>query len=101
MPKLDRFERLIFVDCVRGGREAGTLYRFGLEDLESGKSAVSLHDMGVFEALQLERLTGGLPAEVVFFGIEPSIVQPGLRVSRPVRRGVHRAVDAILKEIGG
>jgi hydrogenase maturation protease len=46
MPRLDRFDRLIVVDCVRGGREAGTLYRFGLEDIEGAARTVSLHDMG-------------------------------------------------------
>jgi hydrogenase maturation protease len=101
MPRLDAYGRIIFVDCVRGGGEAGTLYRFGLEDITRGDSAISLHEMGVLEALQLERLTGVVPRDVIFFGIEPSCVQPGLQVSPPVRSGVQRAVDAILNEIGG
>ncbi len=97
--EMDRFDKLIIVDAARGGKEPGTVYRFRLEDVRSTQPAVSLHDVGVVEALKLESLTGRIPEEVVFYGIEPCKVELSMGLSEVVRKKISYTAEAIVREL--
>ena len=55
--ELANFDKLIIIDVVRGGEEPGAIYRFEIGDIEAAKGThISLHDVGIYEALRLEGL---------------------------------------------
>jgi len=96
---LNRFDKLIIVDVAKGGKKPGTVYRLKMDDIRSGGSSISLHDMGVVESLKLESLVGMVPEEIVFFGIEPKNVELTMEISLPVKRKIAYVVDKIIEEV--
>ena len=50
---LKDFKKLIILDVARGDQPSGTVYRFGMDDVKSGDVLISLHDIGVVDALRM------------------------------------------------
>jgi hydrogenase maturation protease len=114
--QLAGYQKLIIVDAVHGGATPGTIFRFGLEDVLGAKrqmhprprslAALSLHDVGVIEALMLERLATSTSSSrlatawgsVVFIGIEPDRVEPSMELSPTLKQRLPVLVQAILEE---
>jgi len=93
---------LIVVDAVHGGESPGTIYRFELEDIEKAGTtgtSFSLHDIGVVEALGLERLVYRIPKEIVVIGIEPQRVALSMELSPTIERKLPALVQAVLGEL--
>jgi hydrogenase maturation protease len=98
--ELKRFDKLIVVDAVRGGKPPGTMYRFALEEVEETRELMlSLHDIGVVETLTLERLIHRIPEEVVFIGIEPEKIEPSMELSPALKEKLPILIQRVLKEI--
>jgi len=95
--------KLIFVDCVRMGEEAGTLRRFRPDEVRSKKRCAhrSLHEGDLLETLALARELGSLPADVVIFGIEPQHVEPGLDLSPALAARLEEYAEQVLREARG
>jgi hydrogenase maturation protease len=98
--ELRGYDKLIIVDAVHGGEPPGTVYRFTFEDIQGMKGcAISLHDFGVVESIQLERVVARVPEEIVFYGIEPERVQLSMELSPLIREKVEYVVRKILEEL--
>jgi len=94
------FEKLIIVDAVHGGGEPGSIYCFNMDDVEKKVGVfLSLHEIGVIEALKIEKLTGKLPEKIVFLGIEPYTVEPGMELSAVISARMEKLLEKVLKEI--
>ncbi|MFW6139227.1 MAG: hydrogenase maturation protease [Spirochaetota bacterium] len=99
-PLLNGFDRVIVVDAVRGGGEPGKVYRFTLEDIANNETAaISLHDIGIFQAFSMEKLQGRGPREVVFYGIEPGDIRLSLELSGQVLEKIDTVVHMIIDEL--
>jgi hydrogenase maturation protease len=96
---LREYEKLIIIDVARGGQPPGTVYRFLLDDVKGNQALISLHDIGVVDALRMERLVGGVPETIVFFGIEPHVVEFSIGLSSPVRKRLPYLVDRVMEEL--
>jgi hydrogenase maturation protease len=94
--------RLVVIDAVRGGGEPGTVYksRLGRDDLAAVRlpGGVSLHDMGLFEALAAAERLERLPEEVVITGVEPLRMEPSLELSEQVRRSLPSLINSVIEE---
>ena len=101
--------RVIVIDAVRvapgsstGQAEArpGTILRFGPESM-AAKTApgLSLHEVGLLEALLMARHLGCEPREVIVFGIIPADLGPGLDLTPPVAAAVPRVIDLVRQEL--
>ena len=104
--RLDPSEPLVVLDAVRGGGPAGSVYRLRLDALGGGAAAaagppVSLHELSVAPALQLEALSGRAFEDVVVFGVEPEAVGWGQGLSAAVAEGVDRLVEAVMEYLAG
>jgi len=98
--QLVHFDKLIVIDAVKGGGAAGTVYRFGLEEVQGNdRVLLSLHDLGIVETLLLQRLIDESAEEIVFFGLEPARVQPSLKLSLTVKAKLRQLVDMVLQEL--
>ena len=102
--RLDPAEALVLIDAVEGGGPPGTVYRFGWDVLApapaEGTGPMSLHDLSVGPALQLEALAGRVFADVTVFGVEPAVVAWGEPLSPAVDAAVGRLVAHVLAHVG-
>lgn len=92
--------KAIVIDAVDVGAEPGTVMRFdGNSWTEHASQAVSLHEVGLGQALSMVRLIGAAPEEMVVFGIQIQRLQPSLELSRPVNEAIERVIQRVLAEI--
>ncbi len=97
------FERVVFVDCAFMGGEVGELKRFTPDQARTVKvrGRQSLHEGDLFETLALADRLGQCPGEIVIFGIQPHVVEPGEELSPELRGHMTEYMDAVLAELTG
>ena len=97
---LSDYDRVIIIDIAKGGRDPGTIYRFTEDDIKENVSdSISLHDFGVVESLNLERLVRKMPEDILFFGIEPLKIELSMELSDRLKDKVREVADLVLNEI--
>ncbi|MBD3235621.1 MAG: hydrogenase maturation protease [Candidatus Eisenbacteria bacterium] len=94
-------DRLIVIDCIKGGGAPGTLYRFDREDAPAGRlpALTSAHQVGMLEVLELQSLIGAVP-RTTFIGVEPESIEMGLQLSPRIAARLPR-VGALVRELLG
>jgi len=105
-----RAEKLIVIDAVRAAGRPGTIYRAKfragekdkLAELLAGQggSKISLHQVGLIDALAVAERLNCLPEEIVIIGVEPSKVDWGLELTAQVGQKLPEIINMVLKEIG-
>ncbi len=60
---------------------------------------MSLHELGLGEALKMTKQLGCAPEDVVVFGIKPSVISSGLELSDEIAASIPRIVELVLEEI--
>lgn len=92
--------RMIVVDAVDANTSPGTILRIEPSDLAppTGPS-LSLHDVGLVEALRMAALVRSAPASVVIFGVQTATVQPGLELSTRVADAIPAVIERVLAEL--
>lgn len=98
------FDRVVLVDAIDAGCEAGTVLSFdaaesALPTVFSG--GTSTHALGLAEAIELARNLDRLPAATRVFGIQAKHFEPGAPMSPAVEQAVSETADRILEEIQG
>jgi hydrogenase maturation protease len=113
--------KLVVIDAVKAGNKPGTVYKTRLnlgptcgprekrrakylaQQFIAGSSAnqskISLHQVGVIDALKAAEIVDRVPDEIVVIGVEPAEVRFGLELTEPVKQSVPRAVEQVLREI--
>ena len=101
--RLDPSDPLIVLDAVRGGGPPGSLYRLRPGAPAPGgraaAGAVSLHELNVTAALQLEALSGRVFVDVMVFGVEPDVIAWGEGLSPAASGAMDRLVGAVLRYV--
>ena len=94
------FDEIIVIDAVEGGENPGTLYRFALDQISFDvPTHLSIHQMGVLEALNEVKLLGKEP-KVTFIGVEPEDISPwGMDLSPVVEEKIPEIITLVLKEL--
>ncbi|HIE50368.1 MAG TPA: hydrogenase maturation protease [Armatimonadetes bacterium] len=91
---------LIILDAVRGGGAPGTVYRFRPEDVLLREPPMfSLHQLDLWQALQMAELLGRRPREVRILGIEPKEIGWGLDLSEELQRRWPLILERVREEI--
>jgi len=111
---MENRRKVVVVDAVEADAAPATVLRFTAEDLarlrqgeaplrrgEARRQAadLSLHQVGLFEALAMARYLGRAPQEVIIFGIVPKDMSPGLELSAEVAAVVPEVIRRVLAEI--
>ena len=92
--------KLIVVDAVDIDSDPGTVVRFtDAQPFSRPNKQMSLHELGIIETIQMTKQLGCPPKSVVFFGIKPADLSPGLDLSAPVADSVDVVIEQLLKEI--
>jgi len=92
--------KAIVVDAIDVGAVPGTVMRFaGNSWTEHASHAISLHEVGLGQAISMVKLIGVAPQELVVFGIQIQSIEPSLDLSRPVEEAIGSVVQQVLAEI--
>ena len=82
-------DRIIGIDAMQAGGVPGTIYTFGVDDVEDRGVTSSLHEMGLIAALRL--LKGRHPA-VTMLAVEPDAIDAGMELTAPVLEALPKLV---------
>ncbi|BCA81049.1 HyaD/HybD family hydrogenase maturation endopeptidase [Desulfuromonas sp. AOP6] len=100
LPRLEGVERLLIVDALDMQTAAGTIVRLTGEEVPrafAGK--LSVHQMGLQDLLVVAELQGNLPPEVVVWGVQIAVIEPGLQLSPAVAQALEQVVAAVASEL--
>ncbi len=94
-------EKVVLIDAVRSGAEAGTVFRLdaGKEEVPTGFFHYSSHLFGVAEAIEMARVLNRLPEQVILFGVEGTSFGMGDPLSAPVEAALEELEQRILNEL--
>ncbi|UCG59028.1 MAG: hydrogenase maturation protease [Phycisphaerales bacterium] len=92
--------KVIVIDAVQADCDAGSVLRFTADDLACpDRAGVSLHELGLGEALIMTKQLGCAPEEVIVFGIKPKELGCGLELSEEIAASVPKVIELVLAEI--
>jgi hydrogenase maturation protease len=92
--------KVIVIDAVQADCEPGTVLRFTADDLVRPDGVgMSLHELGLGEALAMTGQLGCAPEDVVVFGIKPEDIGCGLELSEEIAASVPKVIELLLAEI--
>lgn len=93
-------QKVIVVDAVDVGAQPGTVVRLSPEDLGSvGDRGISLHEVGLAQALAMVELLGIGPRKAIILGVQVESISCGLHLSRPVAEAMSKIVGQVLREV--
>lgn len=101
MPLISGAERVVIVDALQGGESPGAVYRLTPQDFKQhyDSAPVSLHDLGIMDALRMLELMDGHIPPVVIIGVEPGKIELGLELTAEVAASLPFILDLVKKEI--
>jgi hydrogenase maturation protease len=93
-------QKVIVIDAVQADCEPGTVLRFTADELVQPEGVgMSLHELGLGEALTMTRQLGCAPEDVVVFGIKAKDIVSGLELSEEIAASVPKVIELVLAEI--
>jgi len=94
---IERFKKIIIIDVVDFQKEPGyTEVLRGEEIPPYLKTRFSMHHVGIQDLLEVAKLTGTLPEEVVVVGIQPQVVEMGLDLSETVAGKINELIKRVV-----
>lgn len=100
--EMPRYSRVVIVDAVRAGQEAGTVYRVEsvaefARQLEANLP-ISLHQWNLIETLQVAGKLGLLPRQLTLIGAEPESIDPSTELSPKLAQAAEKIISILLAE---
>jgi len=97
--------KLVVIDAIRAGNKPGTIYKTRYSrssssiEYPASSIQISLHQVGLLEALSAAEKMNCAPEEVTIIGVEPEEIHLGLELSEPVTRSIPEVIRQVLEEI--
>lgn len=93
-------DRLIVVDTLAAEGDPGSIFRFGPKEIErdKGEVRVSMHDIGLLDALEMAALSGYKPHTTIY-GIVPGEIDWGMELTPKVAAAARKAARMVLHEV--
>jgi hydrogenase maturation protease len=98
LPDLKEYDKVVLIDAVAADGDGVTILR-NPSPSKLPQRALSLHEVGIGEALSLQLLVDGKLPEVVIIGLKPRRIEIGTGLSDEVASKVPELVEAVLDEI--
>jgi hydrogenase maturation protease len=93
-------KKVVVVDTVKGGEAPGTIYRFGIDDIEvTPKIPWSLHDIDLTDTIRVADRLGKRPDDMVIIGVEPKDMELGLELSPEIEEQIPKVIALVMDEI--
>lgn len=94
-------QKVIVIDAMETGGPPGTVLRVPGADLCAEDTQLSLHEVGLVDALHMARRLGCEPGEVVVFGVQPERLELTLELSETVSGAIPDIVRRVREELAG
>ncbi len=100
IPEFHELDLLIVVDAIEAGDSPGSIFRFSPEELRvKGGIKASLHQLSLFDVLQMTELTGKKP-ETVIFAVQPKdVTSCSMELNDEVKSVIPRVIELIMDEL--
>ena len=85
-------DRIIGIDAMQAGGPPGTIYSFGVEDVDDPGVKASLHEMGLIAGLRFMR---GPHPKISMLAVEPETMDFGMELSAPVQDALPKLIQAV------
>jgi len=97
---IQQADRLIIVDSVDAGAEAGAVFRFQPHEVENmlREYKTSLHQVDLMETLKIARFFGQCP-QTVIIGVQPKAVEWGLELTPELEAKIPLVIDLVQQEL--
>lgn len=100
LPRLEGVDKLLIVDALEMGGEAGELFRLQGEEVPRAfASKLSVHQMGVQDLLAVAELQGICPKVLLVWGVQPESLNMRLGLSERLLPALERVVEKIVEEL--
>jgi hydrogenase maturation protease len=100
LPYIEKFKKILLIDIVDFHKEPGYIGILRGEEIPPYlKTKLSLHHVGVQDLLEIARLMGMMPEELVLVGIQPEVIDMGLDLSQTLKVKLNKLVEEVLKII--
>ncbi|HDD36144.1 MAG: hydrogenase maturation protease [Archaeoglobaceae archaeon] len=101
---LEKYDKVIVVDAVKGGNEPGTIYKFDLyefiDDFNFPLTLSSMHDFDfIYAVKKIGREFYKLPEKIIVIGVEPENIDLGLELSEKIKKVIPKVVKAVVEEL--
>ena len=91
-------EKILALDAVQAGGPPGTVYSFGVADVDDAGVKASLHELNLLATLRF--LKEKDKPEIVILGVEPQTIDYGLDLTPPVAAALPRLLQAARDIVG-
>ena len=94
-------DRLIVVDCVRGGDEPASIYRFDIDDFDHFPDIykTSVHQISITEVVNLSG-TMRTPPRTTIIGVEPEEISMSMELSPSLQAKLPSVLEIVLETAG-
>jgi hydrogenase maturation protease len=90
---LEWADKILALDAMQAGGVPGTIYRFGVDDVDRGGIQASLHELNLLAALGF--LKNKTRPEIVILGVEPERIDYGLELTPAVAAALPELTGAV------
>lgn len=94
-------KKAVIIDCALMNTKPGTIKRFTPDQVKTVKELahLSLHEIDILKVIELSKQLGECPEQIVFFGIEPEIIEQKNGLSKLLTKKLDDYIEVISKEL--
>jgi hydrogenase maturation protease len=93
--------RVIIIDALKSGNRPGTVSTFSIESTKTPFLELpNLHELQLFDIMDLASQTGVLPPNIMIVGIEPADCDAGEGLTREVSEAIPNVISTVVRLIG-
>lgn len=87
-------QKLLIIDSIDGGKQAGTLYKLTGDKIRTHFSEkISAHEVGIQDVLTMLELTNKMIPEVVVIGAQPFSLEAGVNLTPEMQKLIPQVSD--------
>jgi hydrogenase maturation protease len=99
LPHISGFRRLLVIDAVDVGEEAGAIVRLEGSALENLPGRPSVHQLGFADLMVALKLLGEPPEEIVVLGVQPQSTEWSAELTAAVQGRLNEIVEAAIAQL--
>lgn len=100
LPYIESAKKLLVIDAISGGKPPGTIYKFKDEEIPYQViEKLSTHELNFSDILNLAKLRGKYPEELVIIGIEPQSLELKVGLTDTVKQNYKKLLNEVLDQL--
>ena len=98
---IEGYDQILIIDAADFGGGPGEYKLCRPEDVETVKqiSGRSLHEMDLIKTLELAKLMGGAPEDIMIMAIQPEVVEMGEGISESFLERIDEYIETVISTI--